>query len=397
MTYKELLTSHKIVRQLSYVQFIAYFGAWFSNVAIYSMLIELNASAFLISSVVAVHLIPGIILAPFSGTIVDRLNVKKLMLILLSIEFIMTLMFLTINTLDDIWFLMLLLFIRMGSASAFFTTEMTLLPKLLSGEALIKANEIHSIIWSFTFTAGMAMGGFIVNLYGVKVSFLIDGAFFIVALLILSQIDFKIQSTKTTDTIMQSIKSGVGYLKNNKYLFHFMILHATVGLTAFDTLVTLLADYHYKYIIAVPLAIGLSNSVRAFALMIGPLFITNIVNKHTITYVFIAQGISIIIWANLQFNFYYALFGLFLTGLTTTTIWSYTYAILQDKVEQAYLGRVLAYNEMIFMLVNISTTFFIGFMASYIELSTITMCLGVAFFFVAYYYYYNLTATKIFQ
>jgi len=386
LTYRELFKTHKIVRQLSSVQFIAYFGAWFSNVAIYSMLVDFGASAFLIATTAAMHLIPGIVLSPFSGSLVDRVEVKKLMITLLSIELIMTLCFMFINSLDDVWLLLIFLFIRMGSSSIFFTTEMTLLPKLLSGEALVKANEIHSIIWSFTFTAGMAMGGIIVSIFGVKISFLIDGLFFLIALGILSQIHFQVEVAKVHKSIVNSIKDGISYLKRNKHLFHYMILHATVGLTAFDTLVTLLADYQYKYIVAIPLAIGITNSVRAFALMIGPLLISNWISKERMMYVFIAQGLSIIIWAFVQNDFYIGLVGMFLTGIATTTIWSYTYAMLQDEVEEQYLGRVLAYNEMVFMVGNVCTTFFIGIMASFVSLQFISISLGVAFLIVAYYY-----------
>ncbi|MGB5867791.1 MAG: MFS transporter [Arcobacteraceae bacterium] len=386
MTYRELFRTHKVVRQLSAVQFIAYFGAWFSNVAIYSMLVQFGASPFLIATVAAMHLIPGIVLSPFSGSIVDRIEVKKLMLILLSVELMMTLGFMLINSLDDVWLLLLLLFIRMGSASMFFTTEMTLLPKLLKGEALVKANEIHSIIWSFTFTAGMAIGGIVVSIFGVKISFLIDGLFFMGALIILSQIHFHVESEKIHKSIINSIKDGIGYIQRNKHLIHYMLLHASVGLTAFDTLVTLLADYEYKLILAVPLAIGITNSIRAFALMIGPLLISNWISKERMFYIFIFQGLTIILWAFIQNNFYLGLVGMFLTGMATTTIWSYTYAMLQDKVEGQYLGRVLAYNEMVFMIGNVTTTFFIGIMASFVSLQFISISLGVAFLIVAYYY-----------
>ena len=386
MTYRELFRTNKIVRQISALQFIAYFGAWFSNVAIYSMLVDFGASAIMISIVTAMHLLPGVILAPFSGSIVDRVPVKPLMIALLSTELVMTLSFLLINSLSDVWMLLIFLFIRMGSASIFFTTEMTLLPKLLSGEALVKVNELHSIIWSFTFTAGMAFGGIIVNMYGVKVSFLIDSLFFLMALMILLQINFNIEAKKIETSILHSIKEGITYLKNNKRLFHYIFLHASVGLTAFDALVTLLADYHYKYVLAVPLAIGLTNATRALALMVGPLFISNWINKERLLYVFIAQGLSIIIWSTLQDNFYIALFGVFITGLATTTIWSYTYAMLQEEVESSYLGRVLAYNEMIFMVANICTTLFIGLMASLVGLDIITTILGCGFLAIGYYY-----------
>jgi hypothetical protein len=147
-----------------------------------------------------------------------------------------------------------------------------------------------------------------------------------------------------------------------------------------------LAKNEYKYIIAVPLAIGLTNAVRALALMIGPLILSNWINPHRLFYLFIFQGASIVLWAILQFNFYLGLIAMFLTGFTTTTIWSMTYAFIQEKVEHRYLGRVISYNDMIFMLCNVLTTLFIGLMASLATLDIITLLLGCAFFGIAWYY-----------
>jgi MFS family permease len=169
-------------------------------------------------------------------------------------------------------------------------------------------------------------------------------------------------------------------------VIHLIVLHASVGITSFDALVTLLAKNEYKYVIAVPLAIGITNAVRALALMIGPLLIGNWVNKERLFYIFIFQGVSIILWGVFQSNFYVALIAVFFTGFTTTTIWSITYAFIQENVEQRYLGRVISYNDMIFMLSNVITTLFIGLMASLISLDIITLLLGVAFFAVAWYY-----------
>jgi MFS family permease len=325
-------------------------------------------------------------LSVFSGTIVDRVYVKKLMFILLFIELLMTLAFLLINSLDDTILLLIFIFIRMGSASIFFTTEMTLLPKILKGEALIKANELHSIIWSLTFASGMAIGGIVVDLFGIKISFLIDASLFLIALLVLVQINFEVKKTAVYEPIFKSIKYGIDYIKANLSLLHYMFLHSVVGLTAFDTLITLLSDFHYKYIIAVSLAIGFTNMCRALGAIIGPIIISNWINRERLFHLFIFQAISIIIWAYIQYDFYLGLFGMFLTGLTTTTLWSFTYAMLQEKVEEQYLGRVLAYNEMIFMSMIVFVTFFIGFMAEIVELRTVTLILGFSFFIVAYYY-----------
>jgi len=386
LKYQELFGQYPIIKQISILQFIAYMGAWFSNVAIYSMLVDFNASAFAISLVTAMYFLPAVILSPFSGTFVDRVDPKKLMMILLFSELAMTISFLTIKSIDDVSMLLLFLFIRTSSASMFFTSEMTLMPKLIKGEALVKANELHSIIWSFTFTAGMALGGVVVHSLGIKSAFIIDSSMFIISILILSKIDFDIEIKKVTQTIFSSIKDGYDYIVAHKEIIKLIFLHGSVGLTAFDTLVTLLANYHYKYIIAVPLAIGLSNATRALALMIGPLVIQRWVSKTNLFYIFVFQGIFIIIWGFVQNNFYSGLVGIFFTGLLTTTLWSYTYALIQEKVEHNYLGRVLAYNEMIFMLSNVFTTLFIGIMVSFIDLMWITIILGVLFILVGFYY-----------
>ena len=386
MNYRELLTNYPIIRKLSLLQLIAYFGAWFSNVAIYTMAVNFGSTAFAISLITAMHLIPAIFIAPFSGAIIDKFKIKSLMLSLLCIELLMTLLFLTIDSKDDLWILMILIFIRMGSSSMFFSTEMSLLPKLISGKALQKANEIHSIIWSFTYAAGMGVSGIVVNYLGIKTSIIIDALFFIVAIILFLNIEFKVEIVHTNEKLRTMIKDGFLYLKNNKIVLHLLFLHSSVGLTSFDTLVTLLAKNEYKYVIAVPLSIGITNAVRAFALMIGPFFITNKVNKNSLTYIFIFQGLAIIFWSFLQFNFYLALISLFFTGFVTTTIWSYTYALIQEKVEHKYLGRVISYNDMIFMLSNVLTTFFIGIAAGFISLESITFILGLGFFAFAIYY-----------
>jgi MFS family permease len=386
LNYKELLLNNKIIRQLSLIQIFAYFGAWFSHVAIYTMLVEFEASATQISLVVAMNFLPSIILSVFSGSLVDRLPLKRFMVSLLVLEVIMTSMFFFINSLEDIYLLMIFLFIRMASASIFFTSEMTLLPKILDDKLLSKANEIHSIIWSFTFTAGMALGGVVVHNFGIHTAFTIDIIFFLIAIFIFINTKINLSHTKATTHIFSDIKDGLKYILENKKLIHYMVLHGTVGFTAFDSLVTLLADYEYKNVISIALAIGITNATRAAALMIGPFFITNWIDKKRLFYLFLVQGVTIFTWGLLQNNFYIALIGVFLTGLVTTTLWSYTYAMLQEEVDKKYLGRVLSYNEMIFMIFNIFTTLFIGFMATLVSLDIITFIIAGLFILTAFYY-----------
>lgn len=386
LNYRKLFSAHKIIRDLSLVQFIAYFGAWFSNVAIYTMLVDFGSSEMAISVVTAMHFLPAILIAPFSGAIIDRVKIKPLMITLLATELLMTILFLTIDNKNDLWLLMILIFVRMSAASMFFSTEMSLLAKLLRGKPLQMANEIHSIIWSFTYAAGMAVSGFVVNWYGVKTAFMIDAAIFAIALIVFIRIDFVVKASTATDKILQLVKDGFTYIKNDKIILHLIFLHSSVGLTSFDALITILAKNEYKYIISVPLAIGLSNAVRAVALMFGPLLISKYVTKENLHYLMIFQGMAIILWGFMQNDFYYSLIALFFVGLSTTTLWSFTYALLQNKCEEKYIGRVISYNDMFFMLSCVLTTLFIGLMTSLTSIDIITFLLGIAFFAFAFYY-----------
>ncbi|RUM73455.1 MAG: MFS transporter [Sulfurovum sp.] len=388
MTYFETL-KHPVVARLTLIQFISYFGTWFSQVAIASMLISYGASEMQIASIFIMLMLPAILLAPISGWIIDHIDFKKLMRVILIVEIIMTLLFMTVNALDDIGWLMLFVFVRSLASSTLFSAEMALFPKILKGEMLKKTNEIHSIVWSVCFALGMAVGGVVTHFFGFDTTFLIDVVLYIIASFLLIGLSIKLEPTEHLESAKEMIVGGFFYLKNHKKLLHLITLHASVGLTSFDTLVTLLADYHYKYILAIPLAIGWMNASRALGLFMGMLIFSRYVHDKTLHYIFAIQGILIISWALVQTNYTYSLIGIFIMSLLSTSLWSYTYYMIQQEIETKYLGRVIAYNDMIYMITNVLVTLFIGYLAKIsVELSSVTMALGFGFILTAFYYHW---------
>jgi len=122
-------------------------------------------------------------------------------------------------------------------------------------------------------------------------------------------------------------------------------------------------------------------------LMIGPFIIGKIISKNNLHYFFLLQGMAIILWSTLQTNYYFALIGLFVTGFFVTTLWSYTYLLIQKETEAQFMGRVISYNDMIFMLSNVTTAMFIGYASKAgLSLQGITLTLGIGFFLFALYY-----------
>ncbi len=385
--YIKLLNSEPILKRLSAVQLIAYFGAWFSNVAIYTLLLEMKVSAEVVAFTAMLHFLSGIIQAPFSGSIIDNMKPKKLMLILILFEIFATLFLVFVNEVSDLWLLYILIFIKMAAASFYFTTEMSLLPKLLNGERLQRANELHSIIWSFSYTLGMALSGFVVFWFGIKVAFVLDASMFVVAFWLLYKLDINVNFLKSQESLLEMMRDTFRYLKISPHALHLMLIHAFVGLTAFDALVALMVDKYYASVIATSLALGLLHASRAVGLVIGPMILSRWISNKRVSYIFVFQAMAIWLWAMLMKDFYMSLFASVIVGLFTTTLWSYTYTLLQKNIEQKYYGRIVAYNDMLFLSSAAFVSFMIGFLATNdYSLEFITSLIGAGFFIGAFYF-----------
>jgi MFS family permease len=351
------------------------------------LLIELGAGAWIISTVTVLTFLPTMILAPFSGVLIDKLPTKPFMVTLFVIEIATVLVLLLIDSLDLVWLLFIMIFIRMGAGSTYFQTEMSLLPRFLKDTDLKLANEIHSVIWSISYTAGMGLAGFFVYMYGVKSAFIADAALFLAGLMLLLGIKIPSIIRQKSERIFFMLKDGLVYLKNNPKIFHILILHACVGFASYDVIVALLADKAYYAILGAPLVIGFINSFRALALTLGQTMFSRFVNVKSFHLFFFAQGVSVIIWGALQFNFYIAFFGVFLAGLFSSTIWSYTYTMLQNSAAKEYHGRMIAFNDMFLMGTSACVSFLTGFLFnSGFGLSIITALLGVLFIVAGVYW-----------
>lgn len=385
--YLGLLKSNDILRRLSSIQLIAYFGAWFSNVAIYTLLLDMKVSAEVVAFVAMLHFLAGVVQAPFSGTIIDSVKPKFLMLGLIVIEIFATFFLIFVTEVKDLTLLYVLIFLKMAAASFYFTTEMSLLPKILKGKDLQKANEMHSIIWSFSYTLGMALSGFVVYYLGVTTAFILDAMMFVVAFYLLYSLKLEIEVIKSDENLLEMMRDTFSYLKRNPLAIHLMLIHAFVGLTAFDALVALMVDKYYAGVIAISLALGMLHTARAIGLVIGPIIFSRFANNRGIVYMFIGQSLSVLLWANMMHDFYLSLFASVIVGLFTTILWSYTYTLLQKNIEEKYYGRIVAYNDMLFLGSAAFTSFMIGFLVTHeYSLENIAMFISAGFMVGAVYF-----------
>ncbi len=394
--YLELLHSNEVLRRLSIIQFISYFGAWFSNIAIYTLLLSMEVSPSVIAFVAMLNFMAGVIQAPISGSIIDKIHPKRLMLSLISIEIVASFCLVFVNEVSDLFLLYILIFFKMAAASFYFTTEMSLLPKILDGEKLQKANELHSIIWSLSYTLGMAVGGFFVYAFGVTMAFVVDAFMFVMAFTLLFGLKIELEVSAVKEDFISMIRGTFLYLGKHPKALHLIVIHSFVGLTAFDALVALMVNYYYASVIATSLALGLLHFARAVGLVIGPVVLGKWVNNKRIVYIFILQGLAIWLWAYMMHNFYLSLIASVVVGFFTTTLWSYTYTLLQKNIDVKYYGRIVAYNDMMFLISAGFTSYMIGYLATHdFSLPSITVIMGIMFMLGSIYYAWVLKKEKL--
>ena len=275
----------------------------------------------------------------------------------------------------------------MAATSFYFTTEMSLLPKILRGQDLQKANELRSVIWSFSYTLGMALSGFVVYYFGVKSAFILDAMMFVVAFSMLYSLKIEVEVIKNDENFFEMMTDTFSYLKRNPLAIHLMLIHAFVGLTAFDALVALMVDKYYAGVIATSLALGMLHTSRAIGLVIGPMVFAKFANNKGIVYMFIGQSLAVLLWSFLMYDFYLSLLASVTVGLFTTILWSYTYTILQKNIEEKYYGRIVAYNDMLFLGSAAFTSFMIGYLATHeFSLEQIAMFISAGFMIGAFYF-----------
>jgi MFS family permease len=219
---------------------------------------------------------------------------------------------------------------------------------------------------------------------------------FVAAFYLLYNLEINVEIIKAKESLIVMMRSTFSYIKKSPKALHLMIVHSFVGLTAFDALVALMVDKYYAGIISASLALGLLHSARAIGLVIGPIILGKWINNKRLVYVFIFQAIAVWIWAYAMENFYLSLAASVLVGFFTTILWSYSYTLLQKNIHEKYYGRIVAYNDMLFLSSAAFTSYMIGYLYAYgISLEGIAFIMGFGFLIGAIYYTWVLKRKKI--
>ncbi|MCL2247096.1 MAG: MFS transporter [Lentimicrobiaceae bacterium] len=226
---KELLPDNssafsRIFESLKYKNYSLFFwgqtasliGTWMQTVAMSWLVYRLTESVILLGTVAFLTQIPTLFLTPFSGTLADRNDKRKLLILSQSLYMFQAtlLAILTLTHVIQPWHILALsLFsgfvnaLDMPVRQSFYST-------LVPPELMSNAVALNSTIMNGSRLIGPAIGGFLIQLIGEGGCFTINAISYLFVLGALTKIVYSNTSVKTKKPSVE-IREGFQYVKNH--------------------------------------------------------------------------------------------------------------------------------------------------------------------------------------
>lgn len=366
-------------------QTISLFG---SSLVQYAMLWHITLSTqsgLMMTLFILCGFIPTFLLSPVAGVWADRYNRKILIAAADGMIAVATLILAILFSLgyDSVW-----LFFIMAAIRAFGTGIQTpavgaILPQIVPTEKLTKVNGINGSIQAVIMFVSPMVSAALLGFASIEVIFFIDvitAALAIIVLLFFLKIAVHEKAKeKQTTSYLHDFKLGLQYVKNHAFLkpffiflaLFFILMAPAAFLTPLQVTRSFGDDYWRLSAIEIAFSVGMmagggiiaswggfQNKVKTMA------FASLLMGVCTL-----ALGVVPFFWIYLAFM---ALFGVVMPILNTPST-----VLLQEKVEEAYLGRVFGVMGMITTSMMPLGMLLFGPMADFIAIEWLLIGTGI--------------------
>ncbi len=297
-----------------------------------------------------IEAIPALSVALFGGHLADRLSRRKLLIWSCAITLSAS-AFLAIYVYDfgkiSTWPIYLTIFL-IGLARGFHApTQAAFWGQLVPKEHYVNASTWNSSLWQVAAVIGPAMGGFFYGWIGVFYSSLVVCAFIIVTMICYLLIkDRHVDYHNKTESILQSLKTGVNFVFKNQFIISAISLDLFAVL--FGGAVALLPVFADQVLHVGAQGLGLLRAAPAVGSVVMAIFLAFHPPRKDAGYKMLASvvgfGLCMIGFA-LSGSFLLSLFLLFLSGVFDNVSVVIRSTIIQSFTPDEMKGRVSAVNS----------------------------------------------------
>lgn len=191
-----------------------------------------NSSAG-IGIIVALANFPDLIISPFAGVFADWMEKKKIMIYSNLIRFVILIFFVLANGWQNLGVSYLLVFLLSLVLEFFIPAEGGLIPQIVDKKYMLLANSLFSLTVYSTMAVGVAFSGVILNILGIRFTFIICAFLFLVSTILLRKVNFKEKVREARirfnvweiiKDLLDDMKKGLSYAFKKKIL-RFALVH----------------------------------------------------------------------------------------------------------------------------------------------------------------------------
>jgi MFS family permease len=223
-------------------QAVSLTGTWMQTIAQSFLVLHLTGSGVDVGLIVALQTLPVLLLGPYGGVVADRVNKRRLMVVLQSLMGVQALLFgiLTITHVITLWQIGVLA-VLLGLNNTFENpARQTFVFEMVGPTDLRNAVTLNTVLVNVARAVGPAAAGIIIAAGGYGVCFLINAASFVAVVGSLLRMDMsKITPSPPAHRERGQLREGFRYVRGEVGLAVPLLMMAIVGCLAYEFQVTL--------------------------------------------------------------------------------------------------------------------------------------------------------------
>ncbi len=366
-------------------------GEWIYFIALNLIVLNLTESALAVSGLYIVRAISSLFTNFWSGSLIDRFNKKKLMIILNMIQSILIVILPCFTSL--LW-MYVLVFLITAASSMYQPTSMTYITKLIPIDQRKRFNSLRSLLDSGAFLTGPAIAGFLFTVGTPHMAIYLNA----IALFLSACITFKMPNIEALEKFVNRTEKTSLYrvllqdwqmvirfsLKNSYVMVVYLLFSAIIILmtatdsleAAFATQILALSEGEY----------GILVSIAGVGVLIGSLTNSVIVEKIPTSWLIgmgsLVTALGYLIFTS-AFSFLIAALGCFVLSFATAFANTGFYTFYQNNIPSESMGRIGSIYGFFEALFIIIFTAIFGIFAEWITIRSVVVSASFMMVFVA--------------
>ena len=211
-----LLRTNPDFTRVYIAQLISFAGDWFATVALLGLALELTGSTAITSLVLVLQTGPFFLVAPFAGSLADRLDRRRLMITADLARVVVCAGFLLVQGADTLWIGLVCATLLSVGAAFFEPSSASALPNLVEPGDLATANALMGSAWGTMVAVGAALGGVVAATLGSDIAFILNGLSFLVSALLILSVKRSFQSARRSDGLPEEhVPTGLAGIRSS--------------------------------------------------------------------------------------------------------------------------------------------------------------------------------------